>query len=92
MVIPGTQLGSLEITQSDLDECKNDCQKGSVIVEKLNIKNRYGTCYLTAWNFKDQIVTESKLKGSRIWESFGKRMWIAPLRNGMSMSDLVNYQ
>lgn len=90
-----TQLGNLEIIQADIDAIKlspsYDENLTRVIFEKLDIKTRWGTCNLVAYNDKDSMCDYSeKIAPNNTWDSFGKQMWIAPLRFGKSLNKLNN--
>lgn len=86
-----TQLGELQITDEMVTACIEGRPRCAQISAELKIGERYGTCFLTAWNFKDAIVEHSGTLKDPCWDSFGKRMWFAPLRLGRSMPDLANY-
>jgi len=83
-----SQLGNKRIDRAHVQQCARDRAQGEEIIKRLDIKQRYGTCYLTAWNRKASIVQHSRTLSQPFWSSFGKRMWIAPLRLGKDMKDL----
>lgn len=84
-----TQLAGRTITQDHIAACIGDHAKGEEIATRLDIEGRFGACYLTAWNYRDEIVRYSHTLKEPTWSSFGKRMWIAPLRYGKNMNELL---
>lgn len=87
-----TQLNRDIVLNSDeVDVCAK--QKGNCrfINHKLDISERYQDCFLAKWNYKDRIIqySNSLPVNARTWSSFGKSMWIAPLRGGMDLTELV---
>lgn len=87
-----TQLNrDILLNSNEVDVCarqKVDCR---FINHKLGISERYQDCFLAKWNYKDRIIhySNSLPADKRTWSSFGKSMWIAPLRHGMDLTELV---
>jgi hypothetical protein len=84
-----TQLAERTITPEQIDACVRDRAAGREISERLAVRERFGQCFLTAWNFKDEIVRHSRTLAQPRWSSFGKAMWFAPLRLGKDMTRLT---
>lgn len=58
------------------------------IMNLLSIKQRFGRCFLTAWNYKTAIIQHSGTLSKPYWESYGQRMWFSPLRLGKDFREL----
>lgn len=86
----GSQLNGRSITSEHIADCCSHRSGCQLIVSNLDVKNRFGRCILTAWDFSDRIKSYSSTISTRTWSSFGKEMWIAPLRNGMSFNDIFH--
>ncbi|MEM8857551.1 MAG: hypothetical protein AAGD96_04480 [Chloroflexota bacterium] len=84
---------SLSITADDVNTCIQQREKCQIVLEKLNIEQRYGSCFLTTWNKKEQILRDSAAFSRKTWTSFhaghAKKMWVAPLKNGSSFEKMV---
>jgi hypothetical protein len=83
-----TQLGPRKILPAHVQQCIQDRSSCQQIMQALEIQERYSLCYLTAWNFKTAIVQHSRTLSEPCWESYGKRMWLAPLRLGRDVREL----
>ena len=82
-----SQLNARDIDQRRIAQSVQSIQVQE-IKKLLNIERRYGRCFLTAWNYKTAIVQHSRTLATPYWESFGKRMWFAPLRLGKDFKEL----
>lgn len=85
-----TKLRRCSLTQQDVDSCALDRSKCHIVSDHLNTWNRFDECILTSWNFSQNIALDSNRlnEKNRTWSSFGKLMWIAPLKNGHSFESL----
>ncbi|MGN7299083.1 hypothetical protein [Ferdinandcohnia sp. SAFN-114] len=90
-----TQLGTLKITSDDVDRLKAsqniDYNLCAIIERKLNIQNRWGKCELVAYDDRQSMISYSNGLRTRTWKSFGKEMWIAPLKMGKTMSTITKF-
>ncbi|QDZ80160.1 hypothetical protein [Priestia megaterium] len=95
----GTELTQRTVTEEDIIDCinaptYNDASCRS-IAEKLDAFNRWQTCCLVGFNTKKAIVEYSQKLNKKTWISHhkghSKEMWIAPLKEGMSMQHLREY-
>ena len=84
-----TQLGQRKILPTHVKQCIQERPFCNQIMQGLEIQERYGVCYLTAWNFKTAIVQHSRTLSEPCWASYSKRMWLAPLRLGRGMRELL---
>lgn len=86
-----TQLNGLSIFEQDVLLAKDDRDSCRIIDDKLQIGIRYGECILARWNFSSKIIENCDRRMNErkkvTWSSFGKNMWIAPLREGLSFND-----
>lgn len=81
------------ISEIDRSLKKSECAHAiDFIMDLLNVRNRWGDCYLAAYDTFDNMVSYSASLPvqERAWESFGKQMWIAPLRRGESFPNILN--
>lgn len=85
-----TELGSLRVTQGQIDRCIQRIAQCREIADALQVRQRYGRCYLTAWNTKEAIVSDVVQLTSQTWSNRGKLMWRAPLVTARSMPELAN--
>ena len=86
--LKNTQLNNLTIERNHVFLCSTTRENCQVILEGLDVVNRFSECILTAWNFSETIANDSTMQARRTWSSFGKKMWLAPLRNGKSFNDI----
>jgi len=84
----------VQITADEVNGCIEARKNCTVVLEKLKIVERFGTCWLTAWGGREQIVAQSATLKQRQWTSYhvgsGKKMWCAPLRNGQDFKLIQN--
>lgn len=83
----GSQLNATTIDQRRLGQSVRNLQVQE-IMNMLDIEQRFGKCFLTAWNYKTVIIQHSRTLARAYWESYGKRMWFAPLRLGKDFKEL----
>lgn len=68
--------------------CANNRADCQAVVDVFGVVHRFGRCYLTAWNTRDDIITYSHSlpEGQRTWISYHEGaeapMWRAPLKRG----------
>ncbi|WP_156493201.1 hypothetical protein [Oleiphilus sp. HI0125] len=86
--LANSQLNGRSINHENVVACCSDRSNCNEILSKLDIRNRYGECTLTAWDYSNRIHHYSQSIRTKTWSSFGKKMWIAPLRNGMSFESI----
>ncbi|MEM9777557.1 MAG: hypothetical protein AAF902_23465, partial [Chloroflexota bacterium] len=83
----GAQISADEVTACTL--ARANCQ---IVLDKLQVKARFGTCYLTAWNWRENIVQDSAKLRPPTWRSYHaghtKQMWRAPLKNGRGFAQI----
>jgi hypothetical protein len=84
----------VQVTADEVHGCMIARENCTIVLEKLNIVQRFGVCSLTAWHGREQIVLESaKLKQAQ-WTSYhagsGKKMWCAPLKHGFGFEQIKN--
>lgn len=87
-----TQLDrNILLNSEEVDVCAKQKESCQFISQKLGVSERYQDCFLAKWNYKDRIIqySNSLPVNERTWSSFGKSMWIAPLRHGMDLTELV---
>lgn len=75
-----------------LCDSKSQCTTDiDTIMNLLEVNHRWANCYLTAYNTRDEIIEFSNNlpDNQKDWNSFGKQMWVAPLRNGKSVMELL---
>lgn len=82
-----TQLDANAVDQQRIAQSVRSL-KVQEIINLLSIQQRFGRCFLTAWNDKTTIIQYSRTLSKPYWESFGKRMWFAPLRLGKDFKEL----
>lgn len=89
-----TQLDkNIIITKKNVEDVIKDRVHANIIDNVLSINERFQSCILARWNFSENISESCKerLKNSStkaVWESYGKRMWLAPLHEGYSFKDV----
>lgn len=84
-----------QISADEILACTHERGHCQPVLDKLQIKTRFGSCYLTAWNWRKNILRDSATLKPQTWNSrhagYTKQMWCAPLKNGRgfkSLSDL----
>lgn len=82
-----SQLDTNAVDQRQIAQSVRSLQ-AQEIMDILSIERRFGKCFLTAWNYKTAIVQHARTLPRPYWESFGKRMWFAPLRLGKDFREL----
>lgn len=82
----------VNVTADEVNGCVEARENCAIVLEKLKIAERFGSCQLTAWQNSSQIVFESAKLSQKHWTSYhagcGKKMWVAPLRLGYGFADL----
>lgn len=90
-----TQLGNQKVTQEDVDICRNTTIINNLACEnirkKLDITTRWSKCYIVGFNDKASIIQYSYKLEKKTWSSYGKEMWFAPLREGLSIAEISRY-
>ncbi len=91
-----SQLGNINVSRELIVSCLNSLQECGQVAARMQVRERFGTCYLTAWNYREAVVAHSKRltdEGKEAtWVSrhagAERRMWKAPLRLGMNFTSI----
>lgn len=90
-----TQLNGLETNATLIDNIRqaagydrDSCQR---IFDDLNVGERWNESDIVGYNDKESMHTYSQTLRGKTWDSFGKTMWVAPLRLGKSMPTIIGY-
>ncbi|APQ58045.1 hypothetical protein PPOLYM_04797 [Paenibacillus polymyxa] len=97
--LESTQIGDLDIGAAEVDMIKSaskfDREPCENIIEKLNVSNRWGECYLVGYDERDSMIAFNNQLKKKSWESkhkgHTKEMWVAPLENGKSMPSIKKF-
>lgn len=80
------------VTAEEVQACIAARENCDLVRQKLKIDQRFGHCFLAAWQSSKQIVSESAKLGRRQWTSHhagsSKKMWCAPLKKGHDLAEI----
>ncbi|MGE8003556.1 hypothetical protein [Lysinibacillus sp. NPDC093216] len=90
-----SQLGNRLINKEQVDIILNNLDNADIylddIINALSLEQRWGECWLVGFKHKEAIVAENASLRYKTWSSFGKNMWISPLKTGLPLEELSDF-